>query len=60
MTKKTISPEFISLEEAAKMKEGTRITFCSRNSGNLCRSIKKYLLCKKNKSHKSFTSFYGY
>ena len=27
MTDKTASPEFISLEEAAKMKEGTRITF---------------------------------
>ena len=27
MTKKTSSPEFISLEEAAIMKEGTRITF---------------------------------
>ena len=28
MTKKTTSPEFISLDEAAKMKEGTRITRC--------------------------------
>ena len=27
MAEKNISPKFISLEEAAKMKKGTRITF---------------------------------
>ena len=51
MTKKTTSPDFISLEEAAKMKEGTRITFIPGIQAIYAEALKKYLFCKKDKNH---------
>ena len=49
MTKKTISPEFISLEEAIKMKEGTRITFIPGIQAIYAEALKNICYVKKIK-----------
>ena len=49
MTKTTISPEFISLEEAAKMKEGTRITFVPGIQAIYAEALKNICYVKKIK-----------
>ena len=59
MTKKTTSPEFISLDEAAKMKEGTRITFVPGIQAIYAEALKN-ICYVKNKNHKSFTPLHGY
>ncbi len=49
MTEKTSSPEFISLEEAAKMKEGTRITFVPGIQAIYAEALKNICYVKKIK-----------
>ena len=49
MTKKTTSPEFISLDEAAKMKEGTRITFVPGIQAIYAEALKNICYVKKIK-----------
>ena len=49
MTKKTTSPEFISLEEAAEMKKGTRITFIPGIQAIYAEALKNICFVKKIK-----------
>ena len=49
MTNKTTSPEFISLDEAAKMKEGTRITFVPGIQAIYAEALKNICFVKKIK-----------
>ena len=49
MTKKTTSPEFISLEEAAKMTDGTRITFVPGIQAIYAEALKNICFVKKIK-----------
>ena len=60
MTKKTTSPEFISLDEAAKMKEGTRITFVPGIQAIYAEALKNICYVKKIKITRGFTPLYGY
>ena len=59
MTEKNSLPEFISLDEAAKMKEGTRITFIPGLQAIYAEALKNICYVKK-KNHKSFTPLHGY
>ena len=56
MTKKTTSPEFISLDEAAKMKEGTRITFVPGIQAIYAEALKNICYVKKIHHQNSFHS----
>ena len=59
MTKKTISPEFISLEEAAKMKKGTRITFIPGIQAIYAEALKNICFVKKIKITRVLHPFMG-
>ena len=59
MTKKTTSPEFISLEEAAKMKEGTRITFIPGIQAIYAEALKNICYVKKIKITRVLHPFMG-
>ena len=59
MTKKTISPEFISLEEAAKMTEGTRITFVPGIQAIYAEALKNICYVKKIKITRVLHPFMG-
>ena len=59
MTKKTISPEFISLEEAAKMTEGTRITFVPGIQAIYAEALKNICYVKKIKVIRVLHPFMG-
>ena len=59
MTKKTTSPEFISLEEAAKMKEGTRITFVPGIQAIYAEALKNICYVKKIKITRVLHPFMG-
>ena len=59
MTKKTTSPEFISLDEAAKMKEGTRITFVPGIQAIYAEALKNICYVKKIKIIRVLHPFMG-
>ena len=59
MTKKTTSPEFISLDEAAKMKEGTRITFVPGIQAIYAEALKNICYVKKIKITRVLHPFMG-
>jgi len=59
MTKKTTSPEFIALEEAAKMKEGTRITFVPGIQAIYAEALKNICYVKKIKITRVLHPFMG-
>ncbi len=59
MTIKTKSPEFISLEEAAKMKEGTRITFVPGIQAIYAEALKNICYVKKIKIIRTLHPFMG-
>ena len=60
MTKKTTSPEFISLDEAAKMKEGTRITFVPGIQAIYAEALKNICYVKKIKIIRVLHPFMGF
>ena len=59
MTKKTTSPEFISLEEAVKIKEGTRITFVPGIQAIYAEALKNICYVKKIKITRVLHPFMG-
>ena len=59
MTKKTTSPEFISLDEAAKIKEGTRITFVPGIQAIYAEALKNICYVKKIKITRVLHPFMG-
>ena len=59
MTKKTTSPEFISLEEAAEMKNGTRITFIPGIQAIYAEALKNICFVKKIKIIRVLHPFMG-
>ena len=59
MTQKTTSPEFISLEEAAKMQEGTRITFVPGIQAIYAEALKNICYVKKIKIIRVLHPFMG-
>ena len=59
MTKQTRSPEFISLEEAAKMTEGTRITFIPGIQAIYAEALKNICYVKKIKVIRVLHPFMG-
>ena len=59
MTDKTASPEFISLEEAAKMKEGTRITFVPGLQAIYAEALKNICFVKNIKIIRVLHPFMG-
>ena len=59
MTKKTTSPDFISLEEAVKMKEGTRITFIPGIQAIYAEALKNICYVKKIKIIRVLHPFMG-
>ena len=59
MTKKTTSPEFISLEKAATMKEGTRITFIPGIQAIYAEALKNICYVKKIKITRVLHPFMG-
>ena len=59
MTIKNTSPEFISLEEAAKMKEGTRITFVPGIQAIYAEALKNICCVKKIKIIRTLHPFMG-
>ena len=59
MTKQTRSPEFISIEEAAKMTEGTRITFIPGIQAIYAEALKNICFVKKIKIIRVLHPFMG-
>ena len=53
------SPEFVSLDEAAEMKIGTRVTFVPGVQALYAEALKNICYVKKNTSYPSFTSLHG-
>ena len=60
MTKKTTSPEFISLDEAAKMKEGTRITFVPGIQAIYAEALKNICYVKKMNQEPNYLEGKGF